>query len=105
MLVLEPHEVGEWIAVGGILRDPRTGQPVDLTGCVVTVTVRRSSKTGTIVVNAAPGEILDPITGDVQAGFRVTKSGTYVGTITADKNGAPGWPVKAQFEVPVVDAA
>jgi hypothetical protein len=102
MLKLDPKDAGEWIVVGGTLKDPKTGKPVDLTGCTVVVTVRSGSIGGTVVLDAVPGEIIEAKAGDFQVGFRLDMPGTYYGAVTADKGGAPGWPAIEQFSVQVV---
>jgi hypothetical protein len=101
-------ERGEWWEVGGMLTDPVTSLPRDVTDCTVTVTVRAGPTEAAALVSVAgaTGAVLDGPTGSVMVGGRVATAGVYYATIEVTDNPTTpgqGWPVREMFRLRVAD--
>lgn len=99
MFTVPSKQVGEWFEVGAEFTDPVTKRPVDITGATITLTVRTglASTSPAATVTGQVATVLDGTGGKASAGGRISTAGTYYGTLTADKTGEAGWPVKEVF--------
>ena len=105
LLKIEAQQ-GEWWEVGAVVTNPQTGQPRDISGKAVTLTVRAGLKDTDqlVALQDATTAVLDGAGGSAMGGARNTAAGHFYGSITIGQTtDGPGWPVKDRFELKITD--